>query len=121
MAERGSLVTTRPPGLVDVLDRILDKGLIIVGDVKVSLANVELLTLRIRLLICSVDKAQEIGLDWWRRDPHITGHLAAADSEVLKRLEKLERTLQGLSRASAETKRQANPRRRRVSAKGRGN
>jgi hypothetical protein len=51
-----------------VLDRVLDKGLVIAGDIKVSLAEVELLTIRIRLLVCSLDKAQEIGLDWWRYD-----------------------------------------------------
>jgi hypothetical protein len=51
-----------------VLDRVLDKGLVIAGDVRVSLAEVELLTIRIRLLVCSLDKAQEIGLDWWRYD-----------------------------------------------------
>ena len=59
---------TAPPDLVDVLDRVLDKGLVIAGDIKVSLAEVELLTIRIRLLVCSLDKAQEIGLDWWRYD-----------------------------------------------------
>lgn len=58
----------RATGLVDVLDRVLDKGLVVAGDIKVSLAEVELLTIRIRLLICSLDKAQEIGLDWWRYD-----------------------------------------------------
>src|SRR5512132_826403 len=58
----------RSTGLVDVLDRVLDKGLVIAGDIKVSLAEVELLTIRIRLLVCSLDKAQEIGLDWWRYD-----------------------------------------------------
>jgi gas vesicle protein GvpA/GvpJ/GvpM family len=60
--------THRATGLVDVLDRVLDKGLVIAGDIKVSLAEVELLTIRIRLLVCSLDKAQEIGLDWWRYD-----------------------------------------------------
>src|ERR1700676_1194819 len=66
--------------LLDILDRILDKGLVIAGDVRVSLANVELLTIRIRLLICSVDKAEEIGLNWWKYDPHLTlqGPLPAA-------------------------------------------
>jgi hypothetical protein len=58
----------RATGLVDVLDRVLDKGLVVAGDIKVSLAEVELLTIRIRLLICSLDKAQEIGMDWWRYD-----------------------------------------------------
>ena len=62
----------RASGLVDVLDRVLDKGLVIAGDIKVSLAEVELLTIRIRLLICSLDKAQEIGLDWWRYDRELS-------------------------------------------------
>ena len=60
--------------LVDILDRVLDKGLVIAGDIRVSLANVELLTIRIRLLICSVDKAEQIGLNWWKYDPHLTLH-----------------------------------------------
>src|SRR5262245_13794295 len=67
-----SLITARPPGLVDVLDRILDKGLVIAGDIKISLANVELLTLQIRLLVCSIDKAEQIGLNWWRYDRNLT-------------------------------------------------
>jgi hypothetical protein len=54
--------------LADVLDRILDKGLVVAGDVRISLANVELLTIRIRLLVCSIDKAEQIGLNWWRHD-----------------------------------------------------
>ncbi len=58
--------------LLDILDRVLDKGLVIAGDVRVSLANVELLTIRIRLLVCSVDKAEQIGLNWWRFDPNLT-------------------------------------------------
>lgn len=61
--------------LVDVLDRVLDKGLVVAGDIKVSVAEVELLTIRIRLVVCSIDKAQEIGLDWWRRDPYLSGRL----------------------------------------------
>jgi hypothetical protein len=58
--------------LVDILDRVLDKGLVIAGDIRVSLANVELLTIRIRLLVCSVDKAEQIGMNWWKYDPHLT-------------------------------------------------
>ncbi|HEY2291327.1 MAG TPA: gas vesicle protein [Thermoanaerobaculia bacterium] len=62
----------RSTGLVDVLDRVLDKGLVIAGDIRVSLAEVELLTIRIRLLVCSIDKAEQIGLDWWRQDPNLS-------------------------------------------------
>ena len=68
----------RATGLVDVLDRVLDKGLVIAGDIKVSLAEVELLTIRIRLLVCSLDKAQEIGLDWWRYDRDLSPGAARA-------------------------------------------
>ncbi len=68
----------RATGLVDVLDRVLDKGLVVAGDIKVSLAEVELLTIRIRLLVCSLDKAQEIGLDWWRYDRDLSPGAARA-------------------------------------------
>jgi hypothetical protein len=70
VAERYDLGPHRSQGLVDILDRILDKGLVIAGDIKVNLANVELLTIRIRLLVCSIDKAEEIGMNWWRSDPN---------------------------------------------------
>ena len=63
---------TRSTGLVEVLDRILDKGLFVGGDIKISLAEVELLTIRIRLIVCSLDKAREIGLDWWMYDRHLS-------------------------------------------------
>ena len=65
----------RATGLVDVLDRILDKGLVVAGDVKISLAEVELLTIRIRLIVCSIDKAQQIGLDWWRTDRYFSSQV----------------------------------------------
>src|SRR5437588_593059 len=59
--------------LLDILDRVLDKGLVVAGDIRISLANVELLTIKIRLLVCSVDKAEQIGLNWWRFDPSLSG------------------------------------------------
>jgi hypothetical protein len=64
--------------LIDILDRVLDKGLVIAGDIRVSLANVELLTIRIRLLVCSVDKAEQIGLNWWKYDPNLTSPALSA-------------------------------------------
>lgn len=82
MAELTPLSPTRSQGLVDVLDRILDKGLVVAGDIRVNLANVELLTIRVRLLICSIDKAEQIGLDWWRSDPALSG-LGSADAARL--------------------------------------
>ena len=103
-SERSTLITARPPGLVDVLDRILDKGLVIAGDIKVSLANVELLTLQIRLLVCSIDKAEQIGLNWWRYDTNLTTRAERAEAENLElreRLAELEREIRKLAMAGA--------------------
>ena len=86
----------RTAGLVDVLDRVLDKGLLVAGDIKVSLAEVELLTIRIRLIVCSIDKAEQIGLDWWRYDAHLApgGHRLAIENAALKKqIRGLERLL----------------------------
>ena len=102
-SERSTLITARPPGLVDVLDRILDKGLVIAGDIKVSLANVELLTLQIRLLVCSIDKAEQIGLNWWRYDTNLTTRAERAEAENLElreRLSELELEIRKLSAAA---------------------
>ncbi len=101
-SERSTLITARPPGLVDVLDRILDKGLVIAGDIKVSLANVELLTLQIRLLVCSIDKAEQIGLNWWRYDTNLTTRAERAEAENLElreRLSELEQEIRKLAAA----------------------
>jgi Gas vesicle protein len=94
----------RSTGLVDVLDRVLDKGLVVAGDVKVSLAEVELLTIRIRLLICSIDKAEQIGLDWWKFDHHFSPgkqKLSAENEELRKQVRALERQIASLSRRRA--------------------
>lgn len=86
---------SRSTGLVEVLDRILDKGLFVGGDIKISLAEVELLTIRIRLIVCSLDKAREIGLDWWMYDRHLSpGRSAALERDRLEhRIAALERQL----------------------------
>ncbi|PYS83078.1 MAG: gas vesicle protein [Acidobacteria bacterium] len=114
-------MSARPPGLVDVLDRILDKGLVIAGDIKVSLANVELLTLQIRLLICSIDKAEQIGLNWWRYDSNLTTRAAAAEAENLElreRLAALEREIRQLSAAPARAEASGKGSKARVAGKG---
>src|SRR5437867_2723653 len=93
-------MTVRPPGLVDVLDRILDKGLVIAGDIKISLANVELLTLQIRLLVCSIDKAEQIGLNWWKYDRNLssTGRTVEIENtELRERILELEREIKTLA------------------------
>ena len=91
----------RSTGLVEVLDRVLDKGLVVAGDIKVSLAEVELLTIRIRLLICSIDKAEQIGLDWWRFDHHFAPGkqmLSAENEELKKQIRMLQRRIAELTR-----------------------
>jgi hypothetical protein len=102
----------RATGLVDVLDRVLDKGLVVAGDIKVSLAEVELLTIRIRLLICSLDKAQEIGLDWWKYDrdlsPGRAGPSALPEHEELRaQIKALERKVEVLSAAPRKRRRKS--------------
>jgi hypothetical protein len=91
---------TRSHGLVEILDRVLDKGLVIAGDIKINLANVELLTIQIRLLVCSIDKAEQIGLNWWRHDPRLTSgqpSLAVANAELSDRLARIEQQLTKLA------------------------
>jgi hypothetical protein len=101
----------RATGLVDVLDRVLDKGLVIAGDIKVSLAEVELLTIRIRLLVCSLDKAQEIGLDWWRYDrdlsPGAQRRAQIASDRVQGQLRELERKVDALTAAAPRRRRRS--------------
>ena len=91
---------TRTATLVDVLDRVLDKGLVVAGDIKVSVAEVELLTIRVRLLVCSLDKAQEIGLDWWKYDRYFSPRSAAVavdGAEMKRQIEALERKVARLA------------------------
>jgi hypothetical protein len=95
--DRGAL-QRQPQGLVDILDKILDKGLVVAGDVKVSLANVELLTIQLRLVICSIDKAEAIGINWWRSDRFYSSDARAVQSaqeydELRNRISDLERQL----------------------------
>ncbi|HYO74966.1 MAG TPA: gas vesicle protein [Thermoanaerobaculia bacterium] len=95
--DRGAL-QRQPQGLVDILDKILDKGLVVAGDIKVSLANVELLTIQLRLVICSIDKAEAIGINWWRSDRFYSSDakaLPAAEEydELRNRIADLERQL----------------------------
>lgn len=68
--------------LADVLERVLDKGLVIAGDVRINLLDIELLTIKVRLLIASADKAREMGIDWWTRDPHLSSHAASLEDKT---------------------------------------
>jgi gas vesicle protein GvpA/GvpJ/GvpM family len=112
----------RASGLVDVLDRVLDKGLVVAGDVRISLAEVELLTIRLRLIVCSIDKAREIGLDWWTRDATLTARdsTLSLENETLKRqvlaLERKVALLASRRTAVVVHRRNGRPRTRRTGA-----
>ena len=97
MQARGIAAPRETTTLADLLDRVLDKGLVVAGDISVSLANVELLTIRIRLLVCSIDKAEQIGLNWWKYDRELTrrdGEDQTAIGRLEKRIAELERELE---------------------------
>ncbi len=95
---------TQGSTLVDVLERVLDKGIVIAGDISVSVGSTELLSIRIRLLVASVDKAKEMGINWWEGDPHLNGRsqeLLAANEQLQVRIESLERELKALKAGEA--------------------
>ena len=93
---------SNPASLADVLERVLDKGVVIAGDIQVRLLDIELLTIKIRLLIASVDKAKEMGINWWESDPFVSAQALADDDEdgapreLQERVEVLESRLKDL-------------------------
>jgi hypothetical protein len=87
----------QPANLADILERVLDKGIVIAGDIQINLLDIELLTIKLRLLVASVDKAKEMGIDWWERDPQLSGkadELERENDDLRRRLERLERRLE---------------------------
>ncbi|MDP2168681.1 MAG: gas vesicle protein GvpJ [Thermodesulfovibrionales bacterium] len=85
---------TQATNLADILERVLDKGIVIAGDIRIDLVGVELLNIKIRLLIASVDKALEMGINWWQIDPYLSSKVAAVEEEnrgLNKRLERMEK------------------------------
>src|SRR5262245_7622495 len=82
------------PNLADILERVLDKGLVIAGDIRINLLDIELLTVKVRLLVASVDKAKEMGIDWWEHDPSLSHHgsskLMTENERLRERVRELE-------------------------------
>jgi hypothetical protein len=79
--------------LADILERVLDKGIVIAGDITISLVDIELLSIKLRLLIASVDKAKELGINWWETDPMLSTHAHELEAEnriLVERLARLE-------------------------------
>ena len=103
---RGIVHGVESSTLADVLERILDKGLVIAGDIKIKLVDIELLTIQIRLLVCSVDKAKEMGIDWWSENSYLNPNKIArklGDDDLESRLERIEKRLLTESPSSAIT------------------
>ncbi len=106
----GRPVSSRGDSLADVLERVLDKGVVIAGDIVVNVLDIELLTLKLRLLIASADTAREMGIDWWEHDPFLNSRarteqdgrdeLERENDELRRRLERLERAMQSLPTAA---------------------
>jgi len=81
-------------GLADILERVLDKGIVIAGDIKIQIADIDLLTIKIRLLLCSVDKAMEMGVNWWQEDTYLS--TKAREKELREQQESFEARLEKL-------------------------
>ena len=96
MANGAITHSVQTASLADILERVLDKGIVIAGDIVISLADVELLNIKIRLLVASVDKAREIGINWWQSDPALSSHARELQEEnqlLRQRLDRLEARL----------------------------
>lgn len=86
--------TTGPSSLADILERVLDKGIVIAGDIQINLLDIELLTIKLRLLVASVDRAREMGINWWESDPSLSSEARQLQDEnrnLHARLERLEK------------------------------
>jgi hypothetical protein len=96
---------TETTNLADILERVLDKGIVIAGDIQINLLDIELLTIKLRLLVASVDRAKEMGIDWWETDASLSGdqrELAEENRELRERLSRLEERLELQERSGAE-------------------
>jgi len=85
---------TNATNLAEILERVLDKGIVIAGDIKIQIADIDLLTIKIRLLVASVDKAMEMGINWWQTDSYLSSK--AQESEKEERIKKLEKEVHKL-------------------------
>ena len=88
MTQQQMMHATNATSLADILERVLDTGVVIAGDIKIQIADIDLLTIKIRLLIASVDKAMEMGINWWQTDSYLSSK--AQESEKEERIKKLE-------------------------------
>jgi len=95
MQQQQMMHATNATNLADILERVLDKGIVIAGDIQIKIADVELLNIKIRLLVCSVDKAMQMGINWWQQDPYLSttakdSALSKENAALQKRISRLE-------------------------------
>ena len=107
MAEQKMMHATEATNLADILERVLDKGIVIAGDIRIQIADIDLLNIKIRLLVASVDKALEMGINWWQQDPYLSTTAKKSDieqenRELKKKLERNEEFKKRLERAEAK-------------------
>ena len=91
----GGVASPQPANLGDILERVLDKGIVIAGDIQVNLLDIELLTIKLRLVVASLDTAKQVGIDWWENDPWLTGKKSQLQLENEKLRAQIERLEQG--------------------------
>jgi hypothetical protein len=103
----GAVANPQPANLADILERVLDKGIVIAGDIQVNLLDIELLTIKLRLVVASLDTAREVGIDWWERDPWLTGKKSKLELENERLRARLDRLEQGDGQRRAVTGRSA--------------
>ena len=106
MAEQKMMHATEATNLADILERVLDKGIVIAGDIKIQIADIDLLNIKIRLLVASVDKALEMGINWWQQDPYLSTKAKKADIEqenrdLKRKLERNEELQKRMERTEA--------------------
>ncbi len=108
MTEQKMMHATEATNLADILERVLDKGIVIAGDIKIQIADIDLLNIKIRLLVASVDKALEMGINWWQQDSYLSTKARKADIEqenrdIKRKLERSEELKKRLGRTEAAT------------------
>jgi len=103
----GAVANPQPANLADILERVLDKGIVIAGDIQVNLLDIELLTIKLRLVVASLDTAREVGIDWWENDPWLTGKKSNLELENERLRARLDRLEQGNGQRRAVTGRSA--------------
>jgi Gas vesicle protein len=99
----GGQLRPRGESLADLLERVLDKGIVVAGDIVVGIADVELLTLKVRLLVCSVDTAERMGIDWWKYDPFLTRGAERGEQGRLRQQQKVQKIESLLNDGASKT------------------